>query len=163
MELSLIVAIGKDGAIGRKGELIWKIPADLKRFKSITDGHTIIMGRKTWDSLPKKPLPGRKNIVVTRNPDFEAEGAIVVDSIEKALSLKETGEVFVIGGAEIYNSMLPYVSKLYLTEVDALCENADTFLNLDLEKDWDLIEDSDLESTKDGVNYRYRNYLRKKA
>lgn len=133
MNLNLIVAIGRDGAIGKNGDLIWHLPGDLKRFKALTLDHPVIMGRKTWESLPKRPLPKRRNIVVTRQKDYEAPGAEVVNSIQEALDLTKGLQSFVIGGAEIYKAAVPYVDTLYLTLIDESCPQADTFLNLPLE------------------------------
>ena len=160
MEVKIIVAIGEDGAIGRNGELIWKIPADLKRFKTLTTGHPVIMGRKTWDSLPKKPLPGRRNIVITRSKDFNPDGAFVVNSPQEALRVTEEESPFIIGGAEIYKLMLPYATELFLTEVAEKCEDADSYFHIDLSKGWYKIEESDIEKTPEGLNYRYVTYKR---
>lgn len=121
-KISVIVAIqSHDNAIGRKnGELLFRISDDLKRFKTLTMGHPMIMGRKTHESIGKA-LPGRANIVVTRNPDFKTDGCIAVASIEEAI--KEGGEidneVFVIGGGEIYKQALPYADRLYITIVES--------------------------------------------
>ena len=161
MEVNMIVAAGKDGAIGMKGDLIWRISADLRRFKSLTTGHPVIMGRKTWDSLPKKPLPGRRNIVVTRNPGFCAEGCEAVGSPGEALALTEGEEPFVIGGAEIYKSFFPYVSRIYLTEIDAACQDADARMVLPGDMPgWKEAEASEIEETAEGVRYRYVTYVR---
>lgn len=153
--LKMILAIGKDGAIGRGGDLIWKIPADLKRFKELTTGGAVIMGRKTWDSLPKKPLPNRRNVVLTRQSDFKAEGAEVVNDLNQALHLTKDEKTFIIGGAEVYNAFLPYVSEIYLTEVDADCPDADAFLNLDGRENWETVEISPYFDTSDGLSFRY--------
>ena len=149
------MAIGKDGAIGRGGDLIWKIPADLKRFKALTTGNPVIMGRKTWDSLPKRPLPNRRNIIVTRQKDFKAEGAETVNSIEEALRITESERPFIIGGAQIYKEFLPYANELYLTLVDEQTPDADSFLPLTLFRDWEKVEESEEETTPDGIRYRY--------
>jgi len=121
-KISVIVSVAKEtNAIGKKtGELLFRISDDLKRFKNLTMGHPIIMGRKTYESIGK-PLPGRTNIVITRNTDFTAEGTIVVNSIEEAISkAKELDhEIFVMGGGEIYKQAFPYVDKLYLTIVES--------------------------------------------
>lgn len=130
--LSLIAAIGKNRELGLKGELLWRIPEDMRRFKEITLGHPVIMGRKTWESLPERfrPLPGRMNIVVTRQSRYIADGAIVASSLEDArvaaARAEGAGEVFVIGGGELYAAALPLADRLYLTLVDAEAE-ADTF------------------------------------
>ena len=115
--ISLIVAVSKNGIIGNKGRLPWHLPADLKRFKQLTMGHPILMGRKTFESVGK-PLPGRTNIVITRQPDFQACGATMVHSLKEALLLCENEkEVFVIGGAEIYRQALPFADRIYLTKI----------------------------------------------
>src|SRR5215472_7057643 len=101
--ITLILAIADNGVIGRNGAIPWRIGDDLKRFKRLTVGKPVVMGRKTWDSLPKKPLPERTNIVITRQPGWEAEGAIAASSLEDALAKAvQAAEVMVIGGAEIY-------------------------------------------------------------
>ena len=123
--IALVVAVARNGVIGRGGGLPWKLSSDLKLFKSITMGKPLIMGRKTWESLPKSPLPGRDNIVVTRNPDYAAEGAVVVNDIDAAVVkarelAKRAGadEIAVIGGGEIFSALLPRADRIYLTEVD---------------------------------------------
>lgn len=119
--LVLIAIVARNGAIGKNNELLFRLPEDLKHFKRATLGHPVIMGRKTWDSLParNRPLPGRINIVVTRNTTWRAEGAIVVHSLEEALTrLPEAETAFVIGGAELYHAALPLADTLVLTEVD---------------------------------------------
>ena len=127
--LSAIVVIARNNAIGKAGNLLCHLPADLKHFKTITMGHTIIMGRKTFESLPKGALPGRKNVVISRNPQFSAASATVFTSLEEALHATEPdgGERFIIGGAQLYTAALPLVSTLYLTRVRADFPDADTF------------------------------------
>lgn len=166
----MIVAAGQDGAIGRKGDLIWHISDDLRRFKSITMGHPVIMGRKTWESLPKRPLPGRPNIVVTRQKDYIAPGATLVSSPEEALgvcaeipgddSSIQRATPFVIGGAHIYEAMLPYVTRLYLTQIDSPCPDADAFLPWPLSSDWKIEEVSEDFTTQQGLSYRFATYSR---
>ncbi len=127
-KISIIVAIAKMNAIGQNNDLLTYISNDLKRFKALTTGHTIIMGRKTFDSLPKGALPNRRNIVMSRNTDLRIEGAEVVNSVEDALKLCENEEeVFIIGGATIYEAFLPITDKLYLTQIDQFFNDADTF------------------------------------
>lgn len=120
--LSMIVAMSeKTRVIGLDGDLPWKLRADLKRFKEITTGHPVIMGRKTWESIPPKfrPLPNRRNIVLTRNPDFAASGADVCESLEQALSsIPDDLEAFVIGGSSLYETGLAVADRLYLTVVE---------------------------------------------
>lgn len=119
--LTLIAAVARNGVIGIDNRLPWHLPADLKHFKALTLGHTVIMGRKTWESLPDKfrPLPGRRNIVITRNPSYRAAGALVASTLPEALRAAESGEAFVIGGAELYAAALPLADRLQLTEIDA--------------------------------------------
>lgn len=157
--VNLIVAVGRDGAIGRRGDLIWNLPGDLKRFKELTTGHPVIMGRKTWESLPKKPLPGRKNIVITRNKNYKADGAELVGSIEDALKITKGENPFIIGGAEIYRISMPFVTNLYLTEVDADTPDADAWLHLD-KTCWKEIETGETLTASSGITFRYCNYRR---
>ena len=122
--ISLIVAVSENMVIGKDNKLAWHLPDDMNYFSNMTKGHSIIMGRKNWESIPKKyrPLPERKNIVVTRNNKFEDKGAIIVNSIEKAVEKARTfdeEEIFIIGGGEIYKLGFPYVDKLYITEIYA--------------------------------------------
>ena len=125
--IELVVAVARNGAIGRDGGLPWHIASDLKRFKAITMGKPLIMGRKTWDSLPKKPLPGRLNIVMTRQKNFHAEGGVVVADPKAALAAAgEADEISVIGGADIFGLFLPRAQRIYLTEVDLEIEG-DTY------------------------------------
>lgn len=117
--VSLIVAHDDTLLIGRDGDLPWRLPNDLKRFKALTLGHTVLMGRKTWQSLPRRPLPGRDNRVLSHDAAFIAEGAMVYTDLQKALAAPATGELFVIGGASLYALCLPLASRLYITEVAA--------------------------------------------
>ncbi|MFN3869039.1 MAG: dihydrofolate reductase [Hyphomicrobiaceae bacterium] len=124
--ISLIVAVAKNGVIGRDGDLPWRLSTDLKLFRRLTMGKPVVMGRKTWATLQKKPLDGRDNIVVTRNAAFAAGGAIVVGSIEAAIEkareaaeVRGADEIMIIGGAEIYRAALPAADRVYLTEVAA--------------------------------------------
>lgn len=127
-KISIIAAIGKNRELGKKNKLLWHIPDDLPRFKKLTLGHPIVMGRKTFESIGR-PLPNRTNIVVTRDSSYEVEGVVVVHSIEKAIEeakKKDKEEIFVIGGGQIYEQALPFADRLYLTIVDAQAE-ADTY------------------------------------
>ncbi len=120
--ISLIAALTNTRAIGKEHGLVHVIPDDLKRFKELTTGHTVVMGRKTWGSLPEKyrPLPNRVNIVVSRAPDYTAPGAVVVSSVPEALErTKDEEEVFIIGGGELYAATLPLADRLYLTLIDS--------------------------------------------
>jgi len=126
MIISSIVAIGENNAIGKNNQLLWRIPADLKHFKEITTGHTVIMGRKTFDSVGK-PLPNRRNIIITRRTGLEIPGAEVVNTLDEALSLcDDNEEVFIVGGAEIYKMAMDVTDKIYLTVVKGTFD-ADTY------------------------------------
>lgn len=160
MELNIIVARGRDGAIGRGGDLIWHIGADLKRFKALTMGHPVIMGRKTWESLPKRPLPGRRNIVLSRTPGYVAEGAEVVASPGDALALAGDG-AFVMGGAHVYETMMPFATRVYLTEIDADCDDADVRMPGFDPHDWNTVEKSETFTTPGGLDYRYVTLVRR--
>ncbi len=132
MIISSIIAVAKDGAIGKDGDLPWKLPADLKHFKRTTMGYPVIMGRKCYESIGR-PLPGRANVIITRNPDYQVRGCQVVHSIDAAYqSMVEAGhnKVFIIGGAEIYRQTEADWDELYWTEVDAQIEDADTHFHL---------------------------------
>ena len=128
MKLSLIAALGKNNEIGKGNQLLCRLPADLKRFKAITTGHTIIMGRKTFESLPNGALPNRRNIVISRNPRLTVKGAEIYSSLDHALlkCIDET-EVFITGGAQIYEQALPIADKLYITKIHAAFPEADAF------------------------------------
>jgi dihydrofolate reductase len=120
-EIILIAAVAANRVIGRDNQLIWNVPEDMAHFKALTAGHAVLMGRKTWESLPPRfrPLPGRQNIVITRQADFSAPGADLAHSLEAGLALAASAEkVFVIGGAEIYTQALPLADTLELTELD---------------------------------------------
>jgi dihydrofolate reductase len=117
--ISLVYAQSRNGIIGDAGTLPWHVPSDLKRFKEVTLGNPVVMGRKTWGSLPRQPLPGRLNIVLTRQTSFAAVGAIVVHSVDDALTAaRGQDEICVIGGADIFTLFLPLADRIYLTEID---------------------------------------------
>lgn len=161
MPLSLIVAVAENGVIGRGGALPWHISADLKRFKQLTMGHAIIMGRKTWESLGR-PLPGRRSIVVSRNPQFAAAGAEVVPSLDAALQLAaDDSEVFVIGGASLYEEALAKADRLYITRVLAKVEGDTNFPAYDAGQ-WKRIEPGQVEvNAVSGLRYRFERYERR--
>lgn len=137
--ISIAVAVGENYAIGKNNELLWHMPADLKFFKQTTSGHTVIMGRKTFDSVGK-PLPNRRNVVITRDTELKIEGAEVVNSLDKALEITKTEEkpVFIVGGAEIYRQALPRTDKLYLTTIHHHFD-ADTFFPEIDRNEWKVI------------------------
>ncbi|MDD4514030.1 dihydrofolate reductase [Massilibacteroides sp.] len=135
--LSIIVAIAENGAIGQEQQLLCHLPKDLKRFKEITNGHTVIMGRKTFESLPKGALPNRKNVVLTTSPSVSFPNCIMVHSLDEALQISESEEeVFVIGGAAVYKLALEKADKLYITRIHHQFEDADTFFPEINESEW---------------------------
>jgi dihydrofolate reductase len=122
MKINLILARARNGVIGKDGDMPWRLPEDMAHFKRVTMGCPVIMGRKTWDSIPTKfrPLPGRQNIVVTRQPDFKAEGAQCASSLEAAIELcPQDSDIWIIGGAQIYAQALPIALMAVVTEIDA--------------------------------------------
>lgn len=155
MELALICAMASNGVIGNNNMLPWRLPEDLRHFRRTTMGHSIIMGRKTWESIGK-PLPGRTNIIVTRQADYHAEGARVLGSLEAALGLAESiamidgaEQAFVIGGAELYREALPLARIFHLTRIHAAVEG-DTRLDGFREDEWEEISREDY--TRDNEN-----------
>lgn len=165
MIVSAIAAIGEGGVIGREGRLPWHLPDDLKRFRAITWGKPIIMGRRTFESLGRA-LPGRTNIVLTRRPDYRADGCVVAATPEDALSLADsTGaeEAVIIGGSEVYRQLLPLCDKVYLTIVEGQFEG-DTFFPADaLEAtDWDVIhEEGRPADARNPFDIRYQILMRR--
>ena len=147
---SLIVAVGKNNEIGKNNQLLWHIPEDLKNFKRITTGKTVIMGRKTFLDLPgQQPLYGRHNLVLSRDPDFSPKGVTVCRSIEEVL-VKVKGipgdEIFVCGGERVYRDFLPYANKAELTKIDYRYDGDRFFPNLDEDPDWKLTQESEEET-----------------
>lgn len=164
MEVSIIVAMTPSGAIGRKGDLLYHISADLKRFKALTMGKPVIMGRKTFESLPSGPLPGRQNIVVTRRADYPAEGINVAESLDQALEIaaENAEEAMIIGGAEIYRLAREKAGKVYLTLIDAEVDDADTFLEPFEKETWTVAEESSpMTDPRSGVTYRFIDLVRR--
>ena len=138
--ISMIVARSRNHVIGRDNQMPWKISADLQFFKRVTMGHPVIMGRKTWESLGR-PLPGRRNIVVSRNASYQATGGELVGSLDEALkSLSEFPRVFVIGGEQLFTQAFPKADRLYITEIDIDIEGGDTFFEVPNESDWKEVE-----------------------
>lgn len=163
--MNLIVAVDNKWGIGRDNGLLAHLPGDMAYFKAITTGKTVVMGRKTLESMPgKRGLPNRTNYVLTTNPDYEAERCIVVHSDEelmKALAGLEPDEVFLIGGATMYNKYYKMCDKLYITKMDADL-NADTgIVNIDEDPDYEVVSESE-PMTENGVTYRFLVYERKK-
>ena len=157
-QLSIIVAVAHDGVIGVNNTLPWHLPEDLKRFRALTMGHHIIMGRKTYDSLGRL-LPGRTTVIVTRNENYKVEGALVAHSLEAAIALCEDDEeVFLIGGAELYQAGLKLANKLYITEIE-LDVVGDAFFPILKSSEWLEIARETHISDK-GLNFNYATYMR---
>ena len=156
--LTLIAAVARNGVIGKDNALPWRLSEDLKRFKALTMGHPIVMGRKTWESLGR-PLPGRSNIVITRTKDYRAEGATVVHTIDEALATaQDAAEVFVIGGAEIYTMTLPHADCLQLTELAADFEGDVRFPSFDRSQWRTTLREA--HTGTDGLAYAFVTYER---
>jgi len=161
MIVSIIVAIAENNAIGKGNQLLWRMPADLKHFKNATTGHTVIMGRKTFDSVGK-PLPNRRNIVITRNTSLKINGAEVVDTLEKAIALCDKNEeVFIVGGAEIYKMAMSLTDKIYLTVIHSVFD-ADTFFPVIDPEIWRETEVVDNKADdKNPFDYTFSTLVRK--
>ena len=160
--MTIIAAITNDYGLGRNGDMLYHISADLKRFKAITMGHPLVMGRKTFESFPKGPLPGRRNMVITRNVDYAREGIETYPSLSAALAACEDADAMIIGGGEIYSQSMPQADRLLITEIDAVAPDADTHfpvIDCDVWKAVDIGEwDTDPRS---GARYRFVEYARK--
>lgn len=160
--LAMVVAAARDGAIGLNGDMIWHLPGDLRYFKRLTMGGTVVMGRRTWQSLSKGALPGRRNVVISSNPDFAAPGAEVYPSLTEALeTLPTEPQIFIIGGGRVYAEALPLAQTVYLTRIDAVCPEADTrFPALD-PREWRLADASPTETSPKGINYHFETWVRR--
>lgn len=158
--ISIIVAVAANNVIGGENKLLWHIREDLQRFKTLTSGHAVVMGRKTWESLGR-PLPNRTNIVITRNPDYKPDGALVAQSLEAAIELaKGDDEIFVIGGGEIYRQAMFIADRLYITHVECSYEGDTTFPDI-LAEQWRVVEESRFErGEKYEYPFRFTNYER---
>jgi dihydrofolate reductase len=163
--LSLIVAKANNNVIGNNNALIWKLPDDMARFKKITTGHIVIMGRKTFDSIGGV-LPNRKNVIFTHNPDFNIDHPDVeivhsIEEIQKYIDSPE--EAIVIGGAMIYSLLLPYVEKLYITEIDQDFKGDAVFPVIeDLEEKWTITERQERYDESQKITYRFLTYIKNK-
>ncbi len=153
MKVSLIVAVAKNGAIGKNNQLLWHLPADMKYFKNTTVGRTVIMGRKNFESIPEKyrPLPNRTNIILTRKTNFFATGCLMANSLEEAIHIAEKNnetECFIIGGGEVYKEALQknLCTKLYITYVNAEVLDADTFFYFEPDSSWKKIKEEQIKA-----------------
>lgn len=162
--LSIIVAQAENRAIGLNGDMPWHLSGDLKRFKALTMGHPVVMGRRTWESLPKRPLVGRRNIVFSQSEDFAPEGAEVVRSVNDLFkALRDCDdEAFVIGGGRIYTMLMPFTQRLYITWVHHEFLEADTFFPVIDLSEFTLINQTDrMTDEKSGLQFSYAEYDRK--
>lgn len=159
--VQLVWAQGRGGAIGRNNTIPWRVPEDMARFKELTIGYPVIMGRKTWDSLPAKfrPLPGRTNIVITRSDDWSADGAMRARTVDEALVLAGPEPVSVIGGAEVYRAMIGRATDLRITEIEVDVPAADAFAP-EIGDEWEAVYVGDRLTSTTGVRYRFVNYRR---
>jgi dihydrofolate reductase len=164
-DLSLVAALARNRVIGKEGRLPWRLPGDLRRFRQLTTGHAVIMGRKTYDSILEslgRPLPGRDNIVLTRSAGFRCEGCMPVLSVDEALRqadrIRPGAEVFVIGGAEIYRLTLPHATRLYMTELDDDVEGDTYFPQYDASQ-WR--EETRERGADGGLGYSFVTYVRR--
>ena len=161
--LSIIVAKAKNNTIGKNNKLLWQLSDDAKRFKELTEGHTIIMGRKTFESLGGI-LPNRKHIIFSQNPDFKVNDEnveIVHSMLQIQQYIEDEEENFVIGGAMIYNLLMPYVSKMYVTEIDREFDGDTFFPRIDSEKWKEISREAGPEDSKNNFKYEYVIYERK--
>jgi len=160
--ITMIAAAGESNELGKDNDLLWHLPDDFKRFKQLTTGHHIIMGRKTFESFPK-PLPNRTHLVITRNKDYKKEGAVVVHSMEEALKISEKdAQPFIIGGGEIYKMGLPFADRIELTRVRGTFDDADTFFPQFSKEEWQLV--SEVKHEKDErhqFSFHYQTWVRK--
>lgn len=158
--MNLIVAVDQNWAIGKDGDQLVYLKEDLKRFRTLTSGHTVILGRKTLATFPGgRPLKNRRNLILSRNPQFQAEGAEVFASVEELVQ-KADGDAFVIGGASVYEQLLPYCDTAYITKIHAAFPADTYFPDLDKSEEWEVVEESE-SLEQDGIAYHYVTYRRK--
>lgn len=159
--ITVIAAVAENNALGKENQLLWHLPDDFKRFKTLTSGHYIIMGRKTFESFPK-PLPNRTHVIISRQANYQPEGCIVVNSLEQAIeACPKTEEVFIIGGGEIYRQSIAVADKLDLTKVHATFEADTHFPGIDLSQ-WQLVfEEYHPKDERHDFAFTFQTYLRK--
>jgi dihydrofolate reductase len=162
-KVSIIVAVSQNNAIGRDNKLLYWLPNDLKRFKALTTGHTVIMGRNTFESLPKGALPNRRNLVLSTSPQAEFPGAEHFSSLEEALATcKEEEEVFIMGGASVYKQAMTVADAIYLTLIEDVTEDADAFFPEIKETEWkEMSRELHLTDEKHHYSYIFINYERR--
>lgn len=159
--ITVIAAVAENNALGKENQLLWHLPDDFKRFKTLTSGHYIIMGRKTFESFPK-PLPNRTHVIISRQANYQPEGCIVVNSLEQAIeACPKTEEVFIIGGGEIYRQSIAVADKLDLTKVHATFEADTHFPEIDLSQ-WQLVfEEYHPKDERHDFAFTFQTYSRK--
>lgn len=163
MQISIIVALSENNVVGVRNQLPWKLSADLKRVKSMTMGHHIIMGRKTFESIGR-PLPGRTNVIITRNANYKAEGCVIASSLQHALDIAMNDtEVFIFGGGEIFKEAMPLASKIYMTRVHTHLEG-DTYFPDIKPFDWRIVELQEFKADeKNEFDYSFMTLIRVEA
>lgn len=161
LPLTLIASVGEKLEVGKEGDLCWHIREDLRHFKELTMGGAVIMGRSTWESLPRRPLPGRKNIVITGRADYDAPGATIAGSLEEAIEEAKDTETFIIGGESVYCQALPLASRLELTRIYASEPEADKYFPEFSDEEWTLEKSSEEMETEGGLRFRYETYKRR--
>jgi dihydrofolate reductase len=161
--IAMIVAVAKDNVIGADNDIPWYCPADLQHFKRTTMGVPVVMGRKTYESLKIQPLPGRRNIIISRNPDYQAAGCDIFSSIEAAIEqLAAVDKVFIIGGAELYKQMLPKAQELYVTQVDVAVTGDRYFPEISAQE-WQLQSESDFDADEKNPHAMCFQYYQRSA
>ncbi len=157
----MIWAEARGGAIGREGQMPWHLPEDLAHFKRSTLGDPVVMGRRTWESLPERfrPLPGRENIVVTRDAGYEAAGATIASSLDEALAGLGEQRAWIMGGGELYRAAMPRATELLVTRIDLDVADADTFAP-EIGPEWELRDGGEPLVTANGIGYRFERYSR---
>ncbi len=161
MNISIIAAIGPNRELGVNNKMIWHIPADLKRFKAITSGSTIVMGRKTFESIGSKPLTDRRNIVLTRNTINPTEGVILASSVQEVMKLLDpVNESFIIGGASVYELFLPYTNKMYLTLIHGSF-TADSYFPEYTKEEWEVVDETAMQhDLKSNIGYTFQTLVK---
>jgi dihydrofolate reductase len=165
MTLALIWAADRAGAIGSGNTIPWRVPEDQRRFRELTSGHPVIMGRRTWDSLPSRfrPLPNRHNIVVTRNPAWTADGATTAADVDTAVATarSEDDTVVILGGAQIYALAMPLADTLWVTDIDVEIDAPDAYAPAVDATEWETVTDHGWRTSTTGIRFRYRDLTRR--
>lgn len=158
-EIAAIVAMGRNNEIGFRGDMPWHLPEDLRHFKQITMGKPVIMGRRTWLSIPRRPLPGRTNIVLSRDDSFQTPGAEKFASLAEAVASCPPPEIpFIIGGGRVYAEAMPLLTRLFVTRIEADFPDADTYFPTIDPKRWTLVNQSESMTSASGLTYRFEEY-----